>query len=229
MRSLSSLYVFITLITCMTINSQVFAETPAETTQTPVNHSDNKIERILVWGDSLSAAYGIPVEEGWVQLLQNKLNKQFDKQSDATAIEVINGSISGETTAGGLSRLADALELHQPDIVILELGANDGLRGISLNTMRDNLQAMITLAKDNDAQILLAGIILPPNFGPVFMEQFTNTYKTLAEENELPFLPFLLEGVALDFDLMQADGLHPNAKAQPKILDNVWEVLEPML
>lgn len=228
MRSLSSLYVFITLITCMTINSQVFAETPAETTQTPVSNSDNKIERILVWGDSLSAAYGIPVEKGWVNLLQNKLNEQND-QAESAAIEVINGSISGETTAGGLSRLADALELHQPDIVILELGANDGLRGISLKTMRDNLQAMITLAKDNDAQVLLTGIILPPNFGPAFMEQFTKAYKTLADDNDLPFLPFLLEGVALDFDLMQADGLHPNVKAQPKILDNVWDVLEPIL
>lgn len=228
MRSLSSLYVFITLITCMTINSQVFAETPAETTQTSVSNSDNKIERILVWGDSLSAAYGIPVEKGWVNLLQNKLNEQND-QAESAAIEVINGSISGETTAGGLSRLADALELHQPDIVILELGANDGLRGISLKTMRDNLQAMITLAKDNDAQVLLTGIILPPNFGPAFMEQFTKAYKTLADDNDLPFLPFLLEGVALDFDLMQADGLHPNVKAQPKILDNVWDVLEPIL
>ena len=175
---------------------------------------------MLVWGDSLSAAYGIPVDKGWVNLLQEKLGDQYS---------VVNGSISGETSSGGLTRLPDALQTHKPTYVLLELGANDGLRGIDLPTMRRNLEQMVKLAQDAKAKVVLIGIKLPPNYGTVFTEKFDAVYTDLAKEYELPLVPFLLAGVAEDWDLMQADGLHPTAAAEPKVLDNVWAVLEGVL
>ncbi|MDQ5768892.1 arylesterase [Thiothrix subterranea] len=175
---------------------------------------------VLVWGDSLSAAYGIPVEKGWVSLLQTKLGDTYN---------VVNGSISGETTAGGLTRLPEALKQHEPDYVLLELGANDGLRGIDLPTMRRNLEQMIMLAQAADAKVILLGIQLPPNYGTTFTEKFAATYTDLAKQYTLPLLPFLLDGVAENWDLMQADGLHPTAEAQPQLLANVWKVLETAL
>ncbi len=175
---------------------------------------------LLVWGDSLSAAHGIPVEKGWVNLLQEKLGDKYS---------VINGSISGETTAGGLTRLPDALKQHKPAYVLLELGANDGLRGIALDEMRSNLEQMIKLALDAKAKVVLIGIRLPPNYGPAFTDKFDAVYADLAKEHDLPLVPFLLDGVAEDWDLMQADGLHPVAEAEPKVLDNVWKVLENVL
>jgi acyl-CoA thioesterase-1 len=178
------------------------------------------IPKLLVWGDSLSAAYGIPVDKGWVSLLQQKLAGKYT---------VINGSISGETSAGGLTRLPDALKEYQPAYVLLELGANDGLRGIDLPTMRSNLEKMLELAQDAKAKVVLIGIKLPPNYGPGFTEKFEATYAELAKQHELPLVPFLLEGVADNWDLMQADGLHPTAVAEPKVLDNVWKVLEGAL
>ncbi|MGB3918687.1 arylesterase [Thiothrix litoralis] len=188
------------------------AETPVTTTpETPT---------LLVWGDSLSAAYGIAVDKGWVNLLQEKLGDDY---------KVVNGSISGETSAGGLTRLPEALKTHQPAYVLLELGANDGLRGIDLPTMRSNLEQMVKLAQAAKAKVVLIGIKLPPNYGTTFTDKFDAVYTDLAKEYELPLVPFLLAGVAEDWDLMQADGLHPTAEAEPKVLDNVWAVLEGVL
>ncbi len=175
---------------------------------------------LLVWGDSLSAAYGIPVEKGWVNLLQDKLGKDDN---------IVNGSISGETSSGGLTRLPDALKTHQPHYVLIELGANDGLRGIEIDTMRHNLEQMIQLAQAANAKVVLIGIQLPPNYGAAFTEKFATTYHDLAKQYHLPLVPFLLEGVADNWDFMQADGLHPTAEAQPKVLENVWKVLEGVL
>lgn len=190
---------------------------------------------ILSWGDSLSAAYGIPVEEGWVNLLKNKLQTGSDaeKKSEnplpAKNYHVVNGSISGETTQGGLTRLPDALALHKPDIVLLELGANDGLRGINPRVTKANLEQMITLIHATGAKVVLLGIKIPPNYGPVFSQRFEAAFKDLAEEYELAFHPFFLEGVALNEELMQADGLHPTSEAQGVILDTVWSVFEGVI
>ena len=175
---------------------------------------------VLVWGDSLSAAYGIPVDKGWVNLLQEKLGDDY---------RVVNGSISGETSAGGLTRLPEALKTHQPAYLLLELGANDGLRGIDLPTMRSNLEAMLKLAQAANAKVILLGIQLPPNYGSTFTEKFAAIYTDLAKQYNAQLVPFLLDGVADNWDLMQADGLHPTAEAQPKVLENVWKVLETVL
>lgn len=175
---------------------------------------------VLVMGDSLSAAYGIEHEQGWVPLLEERLSGQAD---------VVNASISGETTSGGLQRFSAILEKQQPDIVLLELGGNDGLRGLAPNQMRSNLASMIEQSQEVDAQVLLLGIDIPPNYGQAYRDAFTGVYHSLAEEYDVPLLPFLLEGVALNEQLMQEDGIHPTAEAQPMILDNVWPELEPLL
>jgi acyl-CoA thioesterase-1 len=180
----------------------------------------SKSPTMLVWGDSLSAAYGIPLEKGWVHLLQEKLGDKYS---------VVNGSISGETSAGGLTRLPDALKTHQPAYLLLELGANDGLRGIDLPTMRSNLEQMVKLAQSAQAKVVLIGIKLPPNYGAIFTDKFEATYSELAKQYDTPIVPFLLEGVADNWDLMQADGMHPTAEAEPKVLENVWKVLEGVL
>jgi len=156
--------------------------------------------KILVWGDSLSAAYGIPVEKGWVHLLKDELGDDF---------EIVNGSISGETTQGGLTRFPAALKNHKPDFVILELGANDGLRGISPQVSKRNLKKMIEQAKHAQAQVLLFGMKIPPNYGVVFAEQFEAQFADLAKDFELPFIPFFLESVINDLAFFQQDELHP--------------------
>ena len=176
--------------------------------------------RVLVWGDSLSAAYGIEVKDGWVALLKARYADQ---------LSVVNGSISGETTQSGLTRLPKALETHKPQLLLLELGANDGLRGIKTEVMQQNLQQMIKLAQAQNVQVVLIGIRIPLNYGVTYTQKFEQVYRDLATQNHLPLLPFLLEGVALDFELMQEDGLHPTAQAQPKILDHVLSVLAPVL
>ncbi len=178
---------------------------------------------LLVFGDSLSAAYGLKAEEGWVTQLQNRLRQQ------GYVYKVVNASVSGETTAGGRNRLARALDTHQPAIVILELGANDGLRGLPVPAARENLGAMIRAAQERKARVLLVGIQMPPNYGPRYAESFAAMYPQLAQEHKVPLVPFLLEGVALDDRLMQADGLHPNAAGQPRLLENVWAHLLPLL
>jgi len=184
---------------------------------------NSRADGILVLGDSLAAGYGLEAGEGWVDMLAERL------ASAAEPIEVINASVSGETTSGGLARLPDLLELHQPDMVLLELGANDGLRGIPLSIVERNLNALVDLINATDAQIIVLGNRLPPNYGPRYTQQFFELFSDLAARYELPLVPFLLDRVATEWDLMQSDGLHPNAKAQPIIFETVWAVLEPEL
>ena len=179
---------------------------------------------ILVFGDSVSAGYGLTrVELGWVALLQTRLKQQ------EYVYQVINASVSGETTAGGLARLPRALTLHQPRIVILELGGNDGLRALPIAQMRANLAHMVDLASAAGAKVLLLGMRIPPNYGPDYTQQFRSTFSDLARDKKLPLVPFLLNNVALVPDLMQADGIHPNQLGQPRLLDNVWPALKPLL
>lgn len=179
-------------------------------------------EKILVVGDSLSAAYGIDIKQGWVALLQERLQK------DKLDYDVINASISGDTTSNGLARLPNVLK-DKPAIVILELGANDGLRGLPLNIIKNNLAKMIELIKKNNSKVILIGLRLPPNYGAAYTEQFQTTYKKLAEKYKISYLPFLLESVDNHRDLFQSDGLHPTAAAQERIEENVWGVLKPLL
>jgi acyl-CoA thioesterase-1 len=178
---------------------------------------------ILVFGDSISAAYGMRVEEGWVSLLQKKLTTQ------GYGYHVVNASVSGETTDGGRARLARALAIQRPGIVILELGANDGLRGLPLDEVRANLVAMIDAAQKGGSRVLLLGMRIPPNYGATYSERFHAIYGELADKYHVPFVPFLLDKVALDPDMIQQDGLHPNAQAQPQLLEAIWPALRPML
>ena len=184
-------------------------------------HAESPV--ILVLGDSLSAGYGIPVEKGWVSLLQRRLVER------GFPYRVVNASISGDTTSGGLSRLPAALELHRPAIVVLELGANDGLRGQPPMAMSRNLSRMIERSQQAGARVLLAEMRIPPNYGPLYAQKFQATFGELAQHYAIPLIPFLLDGVAGNPALIQDDGLHPRAEAQPRILDNVWAVLEPAL
>lgn len=178
---------------------------------------------ILVFGDSLSAAYGLAPQEGWVALLAQRLRAQ------GYGYEVVNASESGETSGGGLERLPRALQLHQPKLVILELGANDGLRALPVSEVRANLERMVGLARAAGARVLLVGIRIPPNYGPRYTGEFERVFPELANQYHLPLVPFLLEKVALDPALMQADGLHPNARGEAPVLDTVWPYLEPLL
>ncbi|WP_439649495.1 arylesterase [Halomonas alkalisoli] len=175
---------------------------------------------LLVMGDSLSAAYGIEQDEGWVSLLEARLDGKAD---------VVNASISGETSSGGASRLPDLLGQHEPDIVLLGLGGNDGLRGLPPNQLEANLGAMIEASRQAGAEVLLLGIDIPPNYGQAYRDAFTGVFFRLAESYELALLPFLLDGVALEEGMMQSDGIHPTPLAQPIILDNVWPELLPLL
>ncbi|MYM62918.1 arylesterase [Pseudomaricurvus sp. HS19] len=179
--------------------------------------------RLLVMGDSLSAAYGMDAAKGWVALLNGRL------QDDWPEAEVTNGSISGETTAGGLARLPKLLQQAQPQLVVLELGANDGLRGYPLREMRNNLRRAIEMSREAGAEVLLLGMQIPPNYGPRYSNQFQQTYSELAEELEVPLVPFFLDGVAGDPELNQADGMHPTAPAQPRLLENIWPYVEQWL
>ncbi|CDH43549.1 multifunctional: acyl-CoA thioesterase I; protease I; lysophospholipaseL(I) [Candidatus Contendobacter odensis Run_B_J11] len=178
---------------------------------------------ILVLGDSLSAAYGIPAEQGWVSLLQRRLAERGFPH------RVVNASISGDTTSGGLSRLPAALTRDRPTIVIVELGANDGLRGQPLMAMTANLARIIELSQQAGAQVMLTEMRIPPNYGPLYTQKFQATFSELAKRHDITLIPFLLEGVAGNPALIQEDGLHPRTNAQPRILDNVWPVLEPVL
>ena len=178
---------------------------------------------VMVYGDSLSAAYGMEESQGWVVLLQQRLDQL------GLPVNVVNGSVSGETTSGGLGRLPGMLETYQPDLVVLELGGNDGLRGLPLHLIRDNLNAMIDLAEDAGARVVLAGIQIPPNYGPRYTTPFFEQFEEIAEARNLPLIPFLIDGIPQQPSLMQDDGIHPKAEAQSMILDNVWPVLEPLL
>jgi acyl-CoA thioesterase-1 len=178
---------------------------------------------ILVFGDSLSAGYGLRPDEGWVPLLQKRL------QAQGYVTPVVNASVSGETSGGGLQRLPRALQLHTPSLVILELGANDGLRGLPVPQTQANLEKMVGLVRAAGAQILLIGIRMPPNYGPRYTADFAHMYTDIAQRDHIPVVPFLLESVALNPNLMQADGMHPTARAAPLVLDTVWQRLLPLL
>ncbi len=179
---------------------------------------------VLVVGDSLSAAHNIPAASGWVNLLQQRVNQQITPPP-----QIVNASISGETSAGALTRLPSLLQKHRPAVVVIELGGNDALRGLTPPQLKGNLEKMIQASQKAGAKVVLLGIDVPPNYGPAYRERLKKTYADLAAQYKAPLLPFLLEGVALQPGLMQADGLHPTAAAQPKVLDNVWPVLKPLL
>jgi len=178
---------------------------------------------ILVLGDSLSAGYGIRVEQGWVALLQARL------RAKGYGHRVVNASSSGETTGGALARLPRALATHRPAIVIVELGGNDGLRGLPIADIRRNFEAIIRSSQQAGARILLVGMKIPPNYGPAYTRDFYGVYGDLAQQYKLPSVPFLLENVAPDEALFQEDGIHPTAAAQPRLLDEVWPHLRPLL
>ena len=175
--------------------------------------------KILIFGDSLSAAYGIGEDEGWVTLLAERLAQEDSE------LEVVNGSVSGETTTGGRARLPSLLARYNPAFVLIELGGNDGLRGLPLSLMRENLTDMIQLSQTSGATVMIAGMQIPPNYGPRYTEPFFAQYAELAEEFDLYLIPFLIDGIPQQPELMQADGIHPKAEAQSMILDNFWPVL----
>jgi len=209
---LSARLLTVLLIIELTISAACLAATPAKTAPT-----------ILVLGDSLSAFYGIEQSQGWVNLLQKKL---IESKYSYT---VINASISGETTQGGVSRLPALLAKHKPALLLLELGGNDGLRGLPLNLMKNSLQTMISKALEQQIPVLLIGMKLPPNYGRSYTERFHDIYTQLAKRNNIALVPFLLAGFATDKTKIQADGIHPMAIAQPAMLNNVWLHLQPLL
>lgn len=178
---------------------------------------------ILIVGDSISAAFGLELERGWVSLLQARLAEQ------SVELPVVNASVSGDTTAGGLARLPRLLERHQPDLVVIELGGNDGLRGLAPDKMQQNLSAMIEASQAAGADVLLMGMRIPPNYGVRYTEAFEQVYRTLGSEQQVVVVPFVLEGVAGIPELMQADGVHPNAEGQPGILENAWPPINDWL
>lgn len=180
-------------------------------------------ETILVFGDSLSAGYGLARGEDWPQLLAQRL------QQKKTNYTVVNASISGETTQGGVNRIDNALKTHRPAVVILALGANDGLRGSDLNAMRRNLERMIDAAQRSHARVLLAGMRIPPNYGPAYTEKFQSTFRDVAKARRVPLVPFLLEGFAEKRDYFLPDNLHPTAAAQPMILETIWKPLATLI
>ncbi len=190
----------------------------------PANAATPAAQRaVLVMGDSLSASYGLTASQGWVSLTAQKIAKE------KPGWRVINASISGETTAGGAARIAAELKRHKPAVVVIELGANDGLRGLPLAQTRANLAKMITAAQTANAKVLLIGMRLPPNYGPDYTRGFERAFRELSQQHRTAFLPFLLEPVAMDDRAFQADRLHPTAAAQPKLRDHVWPALAPLL
>ncbi|MCP1519434.1 acyl-CoA thioesterase-1 [Pseudomonas migulae] len=178
---------------------------------------------VLIVGDSISAGFGLDTREGWVSLLEQRLKREgFDDK-------VINASISGDTSAGGRARLPALLAEHKPELVILELGGNDGLRGMLPTQLQQNLAAMINSSKASGAKVLLLGMQLPPNYGVRYNKAFAEAFSNVATEKKIPLVPFFLDGVGGHPDLMQSDGLHPTAGAQDKLLENVWPTLKPLL
>lgn len=178
---------------------------------------------LLVYGDSLSSGYGLAQDQAWVSLLAARLKQQhFD-------YTVANASITGETTLGGLKRINTTLAQHKPAIVLLALGANDGLRGLSTDTMRNNLEAILEACRKSKSQVLLIGMRLPPNYGSAFADKFHATYLELAKKHQLPLVPFLMEGFGDKPQWFQGDGIHPAVRAQPAMLDTVWKALQPLL
>ena len=212
MRSRLFFQVLISLIVTSLVAFPASAERINPATQT-----------ILVFGDSLSAGYGIQQNQSWVNLLQARLSQQ------KLPYQVVNASISGETTSGGLARFSEMLATHKPSIVLLELGANDGLRGLPIAAMQTNLNKMIAQAKTVKAKVLLIGMKIPPNYGLKYRRDFSASYEILAKQHKIKLVPFLLDGVAGNPSLVQEDGLHPTAAAQPQLLNNVWAQLKDLL
>ena len=178
---------------------------------------------VLIFGDSLSAGYGIDVDQSWAALLQSRLREQGYEH------RVVNASISGETTEGGAERIGPALDNFSPELIILELGGNDGLRGFPPERMRQNLETIITTSKASGAEVVLLGIRIPSNYGPRYTQAFENVFRETAETLDVPWIEFFMDGIALNEELMQADGIHPNAKAQPILLDNAWPIITEAL
>ena len=178
---------------------------------------------ILIVGDSISAAFGLELERGWVSLLETRLREQ------SVDMPVVNASVSGDTTAGGLARLPQLLQQHTPELVIIELGGNDGLRGLAPDKMQQNLSAMIAASQQAGADVILLGMRIPPNYGVRYVQAFEEVYRTLGSDPRVALVPFVLEGVAGDSELMQADGIHPNAQGQPGILENAWPPISDWL
>ncbi len=180
-------------------------------------------DTVLVVGDSISAAFGLDSRQGWVSLLEKRLAEQgFEHR-------VVNASISGDTSAGGAARLPRLLAEHQPDLVIIELGGNDGLRGLPPAQLQQNLAAMVDASRDSGAQVLLLGMLLPPNYGVRYTTAFAEVFSRLADEQQIPLVPFFLQGVGGVPEMMQDDGIHPTAQAQPVLLENLWPTLKPLL
>ena len=180
-------------------------------------------QNILLIGDSISAAFGLEIEQGWVSLLQKRLEEQDYPH------RVVNASVSGETTAGGLARLPVLLEQVQPELVIIELGGNDGLRGLPATNMQQNLSAMVEQSRASGADVILLGMRIPPNYGPRYNDAFEQVFVDLSQSLDVPLVPFLLEGVGTVPELMLDDGIHPGAAAQPLLLDNAWPVIRQWL
>lgn len=178
---------------------------------------------VLIFGDSLSAGYGIDVDQSWATLLQTRLKEQGYEH------RVVNASISGDTTESGAARIGQAIETFAPALIILELGGNDGLRGIPPSRMRDNLRTIIKNSTDSGAAVVLLGIRIPPNYGQRYIDEFDDVFRQLAAELDVPWVEFFMEGVALNDELMQSDGIHPNAIAQPLLLDNAWPLIDSAL
>ena len=196
---------------------------PAGTTATPSAAPPGRTPVILVFGDSLSAEYGLPRGAGWATLLEQRLQEKRFNYS------VVNASISGETSSGGAVRIDAAIGQHRPAIVIVELGGNDGLRGLALDATRANLTRIIEASSKAGAKVVLAGMQLPPNYGRTYTEGFRTLYGELAKRHKTTLLPFFLEGIADNRELFQSDGIHPTQRAQPLLLDNTWKVLVPLL
>jgi acyl-CoA thioesterase-1 len=185
--------------------------------------SPTEATTIMIYGDSLSAGYGLPQKTGWVTLLKKQLKTQ------QLVYQVINASISGETTLGGLNRIEQVLKRYHPNIVIVELGVNDGLRGLPIKSIHDNLEAIVKACKQSKASILLVGMRLPPNYGVTYIQKFSSIYQQIAKRHELRLVPFLLAGFGDKPEYFQEDNMHPNENAQEKILTNVWKVLHKMI
>ena len=178
----------------------------------------------MILGDSISAAYGMDIEEGWVALLAQRLSNKPDYN-----YQVINASISGNTSGDGLGRLPLLLKQYSPEIIVIELGGNDGLRGFPVKILQRNLQAMIDMSQAADAKVILAGIEIPPNYGQRYTDLFRKTFQTVADNNDVVFIPFILENIALRPELMQDDGIHPTKEAQSILLENIWPAIEGLM
>jgi acyl-CoA thioesterase I len=222
----STLFVTTTLFAGLVASTPALADTAPSVAANPTLHTltaEPEQRAIVVLGDSISAGYGIQREQGWVHLLDQALAQREEPWF------AVNASISGETTGGGRARLQGVLDEHNPAIVIIELGGNDGLRGYPVEKIRTNLQAMVDMVRANDATPMLVAMRIPPNYGPRYTRAFDNVFAEVAADKDALYVPFLLEEVALADNMMQEDGIHPTAEAQPLLLNAVWDHLLPLL